>query len=473
MLINFKTKHESWIIGFMIVLYIIAAASVSLHRYWQYDAFWYDFGIFDETIWKWSRFQLPIITNLAAPYGKIVWADHFNPSAILLAPFYWLTNKTEIILIAQSLFVGVSAFVGYLIARKIINNHYARLALIISYLGFVGMQNALYTDVHNIVYAVLPLMLSIWSIYFQKWRFYWICLLLTLGFQENMAAVGIGLGLFLILKKPALIKYGLITIFISLLWAFAATKIIIPYFNHGRYLYLPDYPPVWWEWISRFFLPADLKLRTQIMTFLTFGLLPLGSVATWPLIIEHYLERFVLNSAATRWDLGFHYNALLSPIMFLGALDIIQKIQKKSWSKIFLSVWGIFTICMVFFLHRFYLHGPLMLATHPVFYEQTERNKFIDNFAEQIPKKGLLMTQNNLATHFTHGNTMLLQKDYQLVSPDYIALDLRPGQNPNNFYPFSEAATQSLKSRLDQDVNYVKKEYTDSQLIYRKRTIEF
>src|SRR4030042_6870023 len=84
-----------------IFLYSLAASLVSLNRYWQYNAFWYDFGIFDTTIWKLSRFQLPIILNLQPPLGKIVWADHLNPSAILLAPIYWITDKQEIIFTAQ------------------------------------------------------------------------------------------------------------------------------------------------------------------------------------------------------------------------------------------------------------------------------------------------------------------------------------------------------------------------------------
>lgn len=209
-----------------------------------------------------------------------------------------------------------------------------------------------------------------------------------------------------------------------------------------------------------------MKLRSIVLTYVTFGLFPLGIFSTLPLIIEHYLERFVLNTAATRWDLGFHYNALLSPIMFLASLEWVVHIQNRNIMKKILPVWGIVTILIVLFLHRFYLHGPLMLATHPVFYEQTKDAVFLDRFIAEIPRDGLLMTQNNIATHFTHGKTILLHPEYESIRPDAIAIDLRPGQNANNFFPRTERMAQDMVASLSAHPAYTKQMVTDSQFIF-------
>lgn len=238
---------EFCLVTVLIFLYSLAASLVSLNRYWQHNAFWYDFGIFDTTIWKLSRFQLPIIAHLLPPLGKIVWADHFNPSAVFLIPFYWFTDKQEIIFIAQAIFVGLSAFVAYLVTRKIVKSTIVRISLVISYLGFVGLQNALYTDVHNIVFALLPFMLTIWAAYQKKWGIYWIFLLITIGFQENMAAVVTMFGLFLILKKERNIKEGIITVCLGILYGVMAIEVIIPAFNSGYYSYQPAIPKIWYE----------------------------------------------------------------------------------------------------------------------------------------------------------------------------------------------------------------------------------
>ncbi|OGG05728.1 hypothetical protein A3B48_04140 [Candidatus Gottesmanbacteria bacterium RIFCSPLOWO2_01_FULL_40_10] len=452
-----------------VTLYVIASSLVSLNRHWQFNSFWYDFGIFDTTVWKLSRLDLPVIPQLQPPYGKIVWADHFNPGVILLSPLYWLTGKEEIMFVAQSLTVGLSALIAYFISLKFIKSKLMRVSLLVSFLGFTGLQNALYTDVHNNVFVLFPLMLTIGAFFEKKWKLYWIFLLISLGFQENMAAVVTALGFYLLLRKEREVKMGILTVALGLIYGLLTMKLLIPLFNGGAYSYQPSFPGNWYEWITGFFNPPEMKLKSIILTFATFGLLPLGTLSSYPLIVGHYLERFVLNTAATRWDLGFHYNALLSPIMFLASLETLMKLQRLQNLKKLLPFWSILTILTVLYLHRFYLHGPLMLATHPVFYRQTENARFLRDFKQQIPDKGLLMTQNNIAAHFTHGNVILLNKNYTGIKPDTIAVDLRPGQNANNFFPLSEQQTQNLIASVSADPNYATKQVTDSQLIFTRK----
>ncbi len=466
-----KNAFEIALVLLFITLYTLAASLVSLNRHWQYNSFWYDFGIFDTTVWKLSRFKLPVVAQLNPPSGKIVWADHLNPSVIFLAPFYWLSAKAEIIYIAQSLMVALSALVAYIISLKFVKSSLVRISLVVSYLGFVGLQNALYTDVHNIVFALLPLMLSIWAVFWKKWKLYWLFILLTLGIQESLSVLVIMFGAYLLIRKDRQVKAGILTILVGIVYGIVATKIIIPSLNNGSYNYLPAFPQVWHQWFTFLIYPPSMKLKTIILTFVSFGFMPLGAISTFPLIVAHYLERFVLNTAATRWDLGFHYNATLSPIMFLASLESILILQKiKKFSKL-LSFWGLFTILLVIFLHRFYLHGPLMLATHPVFYRQTENARFLDNFIRQIPTQGLIMTQNNIAAQFTHFEVMLLNKNYLTINPDTIALDIRSGQNANDFYPFSEEEAKTLAATLSADIKYTKTAVNDTQLIFtRKKT---
>ncbi len=454
-------RKETVIILLFILVYTIAATLVSLHRFWQVNAFWYDFGIFEETVWKLSRLQLPIITNLDPPLGKIVWADHFNPSIVFITPIYWFSQKPEAVLIAQAVSVGLSAVVAYLLARKLVADGLVRITLIVSYLGFVGLQNALYTDVHNIVFALLPFMLAVWATYNKEYVWYWIFFLITLGFQESMAGVGVGLGLFLLLANKKWRKIGIFTIVISFIWGLAATKIVIPHLGGSGYHYQPDFPPSVDGWLLGLFSPPELKLKTIIVSCASFGFLPLFSLPVLPLLLEHFLERFVLNQAATRWDLGFHYNALLSAILFLGAADAIRRMKRK-----ILTLWAVGTIAIVFVLHRFILHGPLLLATHPAFYRQTRDMRFLRDFINQIPREGLLMTQNNLATYFTHGKVMLLNLNFEKIAPDYVAVDIRAGQNPNNFFPLSEGQFKDLIASLSANQNYQKKVIREDQWLF-------
>lgn len=454
------------VIGFIIV-FALASILVAVNRFWQFNAFWYDFGIFDSSIWQFSRFHLPLILQKAPPLGMIVWGDHFNPSAILLSPLYWFTDKQEVVIIAQVVFVCLGAVVAYSTAKEYVKSACARIALIVSFLGFVGMQNALFTDVHNIVFAVLPLTLAIWAIYKKKWKLYFLFLLLTIGFQENLALTGAMLGLFLVFSKKN-IKYGLLSFVFCLTYFFLVIKIIIPHFNPGGYAYQPQSFKDVFEIFTRFFLP-EIKLKTLILSFLNFGVLPIFSFSTWPLIIEHYFERFVLNSAATRWDLGFHYNSILSPIFFLGGLEIIIKIQKSKKFRGLLKIWGFATILIVIFLHRFYLHGPLMMATMPDFYQATYNTKFIKKFADKIPRGKFLMVQNNLGSYFSHEKMMLLSVSYKLYKPDIIVFDVHSGQNANNFFPITMGEVNKMIAALEKDKNYKKVLVADNQFYFERK----
>lgn len=126
-------------------------------------------------------------------------------------------------------------------------------------------------------------------------------------------------------------------------------------------------------------------------------------------------------------------------------------------------------IFLAIFLHL-KLHGPLGLAYNPAFYAHTKDLNFLRTFLTKIPDKGLVMTLNNLAPQLTHThNVMLLRDKYWQYLPQTIALDLRPGQNPNNFWPLPEGEYKTLFERLKMDPNYTETEITDTQVYFSKK----
>ena len=80
-----KRTSIDWLTYIVIGVYTLAAVLVSLHRFWQFEVFYYDFGIFDSAIWKAAHFTAPIIDHFVVG-GKVIFADHFSPSIFLLSP---------------------------------------------------------------------------------------------------------------------------------------------------------------------------------------------------------------------------------------------------------------------------------------------------------------------------------------------------------------------------------------------------
>ncbi|MBI2420763.1 MAG: DUF2079 domain-containing protein, partial [Candidatus Levybacteria bacterium] len=219
--------------------FIIAGAAISINRFWQYEVFYFDFGIFDQAIWNASRFLPPIIDHPAAR-GKWIFADHLSPSIFLLAPFYWLTAKSEMLLVAQAIITGLSGIVLYVIGKHILRNKLLSLSILICYLLFLGLQNAVISDFHELTVMTLPLMLTFWAIIHRKIRLYFLFLIITLGFKESTFLLGIGMGVLIFFLRKEWVKIALITIILSLMWGYISIKIIIPSFSSGFYSYSPS-----------------------------------------------------------------------------------------------------------------------------------------------------------------------------------------------------------------------------------------
>lgn len=452
---------------FIIAIYFIIFSVISVNRYWQYQTFYFDFGIYDEAIYKVAHFKAPIVDK--GPNGRINLGDHFTPGMYLLAPLYWFTDHQEIMFVAQVFAVCAAAWVAYLFIKSRTKNRFVQFSLIVAFLGFVGTQNALITDIHEITFAVLPLMLLLYAIERKKWKQYYIYLLLLLSFKENMAGIVIGLGLYLLIRfKRKYFKHAFASILIGFVWGALITFVVIPSIS-GGYDYAPSFliGQSIGDILGRFF-SSSLKRETVFYTYSTFGFLPLFDISIWPLVFEHYFERFVLSNAGSRIDLGFHYNSILVPIMLLGTLNVISFLQKKVPQKVF-SIFGICLTVWILFYSRVIYHGPIDLVYNKAFYEQRKNVAYQDDFVKIFPKEGLVLTQNDLGARLTHGpNVRLIRKDFEYLNPDYVILNLTPGQNPNSYYPASLDIAKDVKDYYLSNKNYTLTKVHDEQYLFTK-----
>lgn len=452
-----------------IFIYTLSAVIVSVLRYYQFETGYFDFGVNDQAIWSVSRLMLPITYHPNYTHGfGIHLADHFSPSIYLLSPLYWFTNRQEIILIAQALFVGLSAVVGAIIARKFIKNNLAVFALIFSYLGFVGMQNALITEFHEATLSPLFIMIAFWAVVNKKWRIFYACLFIILGLKETFAGLGVGLGIFIFFFDKKNYKHAVATVTICISWALVITKLVIPGLSGRTYFYAPS------NGLSSFiamlgaFLHFDIRLKTLFYSFLSFGFLPLFYFPLIPGISENFLSRF-LAEGAVRYTLALHYSAPLSALMLFSSIMIFSRIEKSKKFKKILLPYSFFLIANTFILHQFILHGPLALSYNRTFYSQTKNNSYVEDFIKQIPAdRGLIMTQNNIAGRFSHQKVMMLDRAPDNFNPEVIALNLTPGQAPNNFFPLSYEDSVKLKDRILLDPKYKLKKFGEELYIFTK-----
>lgn len=454
---SFKRRDPIDILAVVFVLiFILAGILVSLHRYWQYEVSYIDFGQYDVSIWKISRFKSPIIHHFIQ--GDInVLGDHVTPSVFLISPLYWLTNRSEMILVVQAIAVGLSGLFLYLIGKHILKNKILSFAILTSYFLFTGLQNAVITEFHELTVMTLPLMVMIWAFVKEKKIPYFISLIIMLGFKEVTFSLGITLGIAFFFLNRKWRKISIITIFISIMWAIICFKLILPYFSSGQYLYSSTLPPTIWG-KAYAFIDNPLKQRTLFFSFDSFLFLPFLAPAFWLAILQDYASRFLPQNFVTRWDLGLHYNAQSAVLLAVSSIYGLAFIMKRLKINKLPYIIGGLLIINSFFLYRFVLHGPLALSYNSAFYKHTGDFEFLNKMVQQIPQNAVVMTQNNIATRFTHQETYLPKSDYETIRPDYILFDVREGQNPNNY--FGGAEIKPLISRLENDPRY--------KIIYRK-----
>lgn len=436
---------------FITLLFILGSSLVSLHRYWQFEVDHYDFGILDTAIWKVSRFQAPIVDHFVVA-GKWIFADHFYPSLFLLAPLYWFTQRQEIIFIAQSLSVGLAGLVLFHLAKRETRSAIGSFAILISFFSFIGLQNALWFDIHEVTFMTLPLTLMFYTFFTHKTRLFWLTFILALGFKESSFVTLIGFSIFMFLDKKSWTKTAIISAIFALVYGLLVIKLVIPHFSGAAYSYNKVFSYDWRQpnTYLQIFSDSPIKLNTLKVSFSSFGFLPLFALPLWPSYLLHFLTRFT--SDPIRWDIGLHYSAEIAPFLALGTLLVLRflHLKKQHFLLILTSIW--LTGCSLF-LFRFKHHGPLLLATNPVFYAQTPVVNYPNTILNQIPPGSYVMAQQNLATHLNHQHQIiLLREGYADYRPDYIIFDSRPGLNPSHYFGISDP--ELLFESISQDNHY-------------------
>lgn len=77
------------------------------------------------------------------------------------------------------------------------------------------------------------------------------------------------------------------------------------------------------------------------------------------------------------------------------------------------------------------------------------------------------MAHNNIAVRFDHQKFIYMRAAYHSYAPDYVLIDNRAGQNPNNFL-FAPTGTEMIES-LKQDSNYTIMYHAGDQYIFQRK----
>ncbi|MFP3991955.1 DUF2079 domain-containing protein [Streptomyces sp. E11-3] len=401
----------------------VAYSVISVSRYRQLRTMSWDLGIFEQAIRGYAQLQAPL-ADLKGP-GAHILGDHFSPVTALLAPAYRLFPSPVTLLIAQAALLALSAVPVTRAATRLLGP--ARgLALGIAYGLSWGIQRAVDFDFHEICFAVPLIAFALEAILRERWRAaLWWALPLVLV-KEDLGATTAAIALVVVVRarrtSPRMVPYAIGVVVFGAVAALLTFTVLIPAFNTtGAY----DY----WNKVGGGGGPfdgLDTKLRTLGWLLLpTTGLLALRS----PLLIVALPTvgwRF-LSSDSHYWDTGWHYSAVLMPVVILALADAIDLYRRSARPR--LRAYALQLPAAVAAASLALTTAlPLARLTESDTYRKSDRVIAAERLLDRIPDGAKVEANIGPISRLTSRCRVFWVGRTEGVTPDFIALDNRSGR---------------------------------------------
>jgi len=387
-----KINKENYVAFFICFLFFIAYLILILVKHFHFGT-GYDLSIVDQIVWKYSQFKAPITSIQFYPFTSLL-TDHVELIYILIAPFYWFYNNVLTLLVLQTLLVSFSGIPIYFLARKKGINLWLSFSLLVSYLMFYGIQNALWSDAHSLAFGASFLA---WLIYFlnsKNMRWIFITFFLTIICKEDMAFLTLLIGFiyFLIYRnRTAAYLVGL-----SLVYLFAIFYVYFPHFTHDGYRYMAK-GGLFSDLNVSYYYDSFDKRSVIFYSVAWFGLLPLlAPLFLLPAFgdVTHY---FIFGHLVTgAQGLFEHYRITLAPLLVLPTIIVISKYKRLN-TKLVATYIIIFAL-----IFQYVLHLPLSYLGKKWFWHEPEAVKNIQTIIKDLPKDASVVSQNNIIPHIAH-----------------------------------------------------------------------
>lgn len=400
-------------------LFFILFTYYSVYKHLTFQTSAFDLGIYSQATYLYSQYLSPFSTLK----HMIILGDHFGPILALVSPIYNLFPNSVTLLVLQAGFVALSSIPIFLIAQDKLKNKFLSLLITLAYLTSPGILAAINFDFHLATISTLPLSLILYAWYFKKWRLYWLMLIFSLFFKEDIPLFIFGLGIYQICQKKLM---GFATTAFAMLSFYLIEFQLMPYFaplNKGSYLstsMLPltdpsalvfllfTHPTVY----SDLLFNSQAKINTIDLLYRQFAFFSVLSPLSWLTAFPSLYLRFT-STQPHLWGNMFHHNANLTPFLAVSAIFSITKfnIPKN-------VVFGL----LIFFLIFGSLSPRSFIWKIPQLNIQNRFNyEYINKSLQTISPNSAISAQSPLVPHLSNREKIYLYPE--VLDAEYIILD--------------------------------------------------
>ncbi|NUR89576.1 MAG: DUF2079 domain-containing protein [Nonomuraea sp.] len=405
-------------------------ALLGLVRLATYRASTFDLVIFDQAVRNWAHFRLPYVPAVGAfrdrglDYLQI--ADHFSPIYALLAPFYWIHDGPESLIVAQALLFAAAIPFIWLFTRRALGTVPAYLVVAAYALSWPVAQ-AVAFDVHEVMFVPLLTAIMIERYHAGKNLPAFVAMYLLVLVKEDMGLMVIGFGLYLFVigdrfngicaaaagAGGVLLSYGAL---IPMLggdqgdyWAYGQ----LGPDASGALLGIARDP------LHALLLPFSEEAKVDTLFLLVWPTLLLCLLSPLSLVaVPHVLER-MLSDRAAWWQADFQYSAFTVVILLLAGVDGLTRLIRWTGKPQLKLAWAVAACAVaVTLVPRFALDQ----LYHPAFYKGDEiKIAAAREAVAKVPSGVQVEAVNSLGPALTERATVLLWSGQSHGSPWVVA----------------------------------------------------
>jgi len=237
--------HVPWlptaVVGLAVLRYAIYFSIVTIRNHYNLQTAGYDLGIENNLVWNAAHWNGPLFkTSIHAdgPNGSHIGLHETYISYLIALP-YRLFPRPEFLLVLQSVLIGAAAFPLYTMARRHLGAWTACLVALLFLFNAPVHGSNLY-DFHYLPFAPLFLWTTLALLEARRDRWAAVAIVLTLANREDMSALLVVVGLFLLLtgERP---RAGLIVAAVGAVYFVAVKMILMPHFVGGWTAYVHQY----------------------------------------------------------------------------------------------------------------------------------------------------------------------------------------------------------------------------------------
>lgn len=493
----FFKKHWSVILLLLfVIVYIGYFSYLTILRYHTLYANYFDLGIMHQTVYNTYRAlqtgDFSRFLELTNPHGYDQvkrMAIHNDILLAFLAPFYFIYNGAETLLIIQSLVLGLGTFALYGISQIVLQKQKKKeiigLIFSASYLLFPAMERANIFEFHAVTLATGLLLFMFYFFLKKKYLFSALFFIASIFSKEEVALTTAFFGLYIlfitfrdkkirITERKKEIAFGIFILVTSIMWFFLSMLVIIPIFRKEMSFALTYYSDFGDSPVKVLF--GILKNPSSIIRYiwhidtaryLLFLLGPMGFLSLFaPLQLLIVLPEFAINLLSNNWNMRniiYHYTSVITPFIMISAIYGFYNIVNFK-KRLKYPILALVIICTALFS---YFKSPLPYSVerdvHPFLWPQKEMKDAHLWKGILTDKKLKIMATNQIAPLFS-SRRYLYQFSSRYDLADYIVL------STNEIYNYPEKDKLiPIYEQLSKDKKYMRVYKNENVEVFRKK----